>query len=127
MEFYSIIARMINDFEALLSHPVVGMSWESYVIENIITMLPDSATTHFYRTAAGAEIDLLIEFSATKRWAIEIKRGLAPQLSKRFYSAIEDIKPQASFIVYSGNDNYTLAPNIEITSLSTLMNLINHC
>lgn len=111
----------INDYEALLSHPIIGMSWENFVIENIISILPKSASTYFYRTAAGAEIDLLIEFSSGKRWAIEIKRGLTPQVSRGFYSAIEDIKSDANFIVYSGSENYFVKDNIEVKSLYGLM------
>lgn len=114
----------INDFESLLSHPIVGMSWENFVIENIISTLPNSAATYFYRTAAGAEIDLLIEFSSRKRWAIEIKRGLSPKINKGFYSAIEDIKPEASFIIYSGSDSYHIAQNIEVKNISAMMNML---
>lgn len=115
----------INDYEALLSHPIVGMSWENYVIENILTILPSSAVAYFYRTAAGAEIDLLIEFSSGKRWAIEVKRGLTPQVSKGFYSAIEDINPDAAFIVYSGNEDYTTKHGVDVKSLFSILNIIN--
>lgn len=114
----------INDYEALLSHPIVGMSWENYVIENILTILPKSAATYFYRTAAGAEIDLLIEFSSGIRWAIEVKKGLTPQVSKGFYSAIDDIKPTKAIIVYSGNEDYSTKHNIEVRSLISIMKLI---
>lgn len=111
----------INTFEDLLSHPVVGMSWENYVIENIRSALPDSAKIFFYRTMGGAEVDLLVEFSSQKHWAIEIKRSSAPKVEKGFYSAIEDIKPEASFIVYSGNENYPLHNGIEVKSLAGMM------
>jgi predicted AAA+ superfamily ATPase len=114
----------IKDFESLLGHPVVGMSWENFVIENILSVLPGSATPYFYRTLAGAEIDLVIEFSPTKRWAVEIKKGLTPQPSKGFHLAIEDINAAAKFIVYSGNENYKIGNGIEVTSLSTIMKLL---
>jgi len=114
----------INDFDNLLGHPVVGMSWENFVIENILSILPGSATPYFYRTIAGAEIDLIIEFSPSKRWAIEIKKGLSPKASKGFHLAIQDINAEAKFIVYSGNENYKIGHGIEVTSLSKMMKLL---
>lgn len=112
----------IKNFDNLLGHPVVGMSWENFVIENILSTLPGSATPYFYRTLAGAEIDLVIEFSPTKCWAIEIKRGLTPQVSKGFHLAIQDINAEARFIIYSGNENYKIGNGIEVVSLMTIMN-----
>ncbi len=114
----------INNFESLLSHPIVGMSWENFVIENIISTLPSTATTYFYRTAAGAEIDLLIEFSPTRCWAIEIKRSLTPQVSKGFYHAIDDTKPEASFIIYSGNEDYQIKQQIWVKNLTGIMKML---
>jgi type IV secretory pathway ATPase VirB11/archaellum biosynthesis ATPase len=76
----------IRNMEELLGHPVVGPSWEGMLIENILGALPATARTSFYRTSAGAEIDLVIEFSAKERWAIEIKRSLgspAPSKGRR--------------------------------------------
>lgn len=114
----------INNFESLLSHPIIGMSWENYVIENIISTLPSTAATYFYRTGAGAEIDLLVEFSPTKCWGIEIKRGLTPQVSKGFYHAIDDIKPEARFIIYSGNEDYQIKQQIWVKSLASMMKML---
>jgi predicted AAA+ superfamily ATPase len=67
----------IHDQEDLLGHPVVGASWEGMLIENILNALPPTARATFYRTAAGAEIDLIIEFGVRERWAIEIKRSIS--------------------------------------------------
>ena len=65
----------IGSYNDLLGHPVVGKSWEGFVIENIAAYLPPQARLYYYRTARGAEIDLLIEFNMDETWAIEIKRG----------------------------------------------------
>jgi len=69
----------ISDHDALLSHPVVGKSWEGFAIENILSVLPGGVGACFYRTAAGAEIDLLLKLSSKELWAIDIKKGTAPK------------------------------------------------
>jgi hypothetical protein len=69
----------IADHNQLAGHPVVGTSWEGLVIENLLAVAPDRTQASFYRTAAGAEIDLLLERPGGGCWAIEIKRGLAPK------------------------------------------------
>jgi predicted AAA+ superfamily ATPase len=114
----------INDGEQLLSHPVVGASWESFIIENIHAALSGNANLYFYRTAAGAEIDLLIEFASGKRWAIEIKRSSAPTVSKGFYHAIEDINPDACFIVCASKENYSLTSGIKVISLEGILSAL---
>lgn len=114
----------INTYENLLSHPVVGLSWENFVIENILSVLPESASAYFYRTAAGAEVDLLIEFSSGKRWVMEIKKNSMPQVKKGFYNAIEDIKPDACFVIYSGHESYSLSSDIKVKSLVDIMEIV---
>lgn len=66
----------IEDANALAGHPIVGMSWEGFVVENLIAAAPLRTTASFYRTSAGAEIDLVLKLPGTHGvWAIEIKRG----------------------------------------------------
>ncbi|MDP9773297.1 UNVERIFIED_ORG: putative AAA+ superfamily ATPase [Rhizobium sp. SORGH_AS 755] len=81
-------------------HPIVGSSWEGFVIETLIASSPDGTAANFYRTAAGAEIDLLLTALGEKPWAIEIKRSLTPKLEKGFYLACEDLQPQKRVVVY---------------------------
>lgn len=69
----------IADREALLSHPVVGASWEGFAIENIIASAGPSVIPWFYRTRRGAEIDLLLAWPDASKWAIEVKRSLDPR------------------------------------------------
>ncbi len=57
----------ITSLDDLLGHPVVGASWEGFIVENILSILPIGATAWFYRTSAGAEIDLVIEYGARKK------------------------------------------------------------
>jgi hypothetical protein len=85
----------IEDHNELAGHPVVGASWEGLVIENLLGVAPSRTQASFYRSAAGAEIDLVLDLPKRGRWAIEIKRGLATPLAKGFYLACEDLKPIA--------------------------------
>ena len=85
----------IADREALLAHPAVGGSWEGLAIESLIAAAPNGAEPHFFRTAAGAEIDLLLKLPGHRKpWAIEIKRGLAPKLERGFRVACEAVRPE---------------------------------
>jgi len=115
----------IEDANALAGHPVVGTSWEGFVIENLLASVPPRTNSSFYRTAAGAEIDLLLELPGNQgRWAIEINSGLAPRLEKGFHSAREDIKPQRSFVVYSGEERYPIGKDIEAISVRELADML---
>lgn len=107
----------IQDQESLLSHPVVGASWEGAVLENLVGIAPDSSRASFYRTAAGAEIDLVLELPENRRWVVEIKRSLAPKMERGFYHAREDLAPERSFVVYPGQDRYPLVEGVEVLSV----------
>lgn len=111
----------IFSYNDLLGHPVVGGSWEGFVIENIMSAAQGRALPYFYRTSAGAEIDLILEFSGQEKWAIEIKRSSTPALSKGFHIACDDIQADRKFVVYSGVDRFSLGENISAISLAELM------
>ena len=112
----------IETMDDLLGHPVVGSSWEGFVIENILAVVPSPTQAYFYRTQAGAEIDLILDFSSQKGiWAIEIKRGLSPKVEKGLRNALGDLKPKQAFIVYSGEDDYPVSENVKVVSLLSLM------
>ena len=111
----------IPTFNDLLGHPVVGGSWEGFVIENILSVLDGRALPYYYRSAAGAEIDLILEFSGQEKWAIEIKRSTAPALSKGFHIACEDIRADRKFVIYSGSDRFPLTDNVIAISLAGIM------
>jgi hypothetical protein len=112
----------IRDQEALLGHPVVGASWEGMLIENILDALPATVRPTFYRSAAGAEIDLVIEFSGKERWAVEIKRSLSnPGPSKGFYIGCEDIKATRQFVLYPGTERFKFDPKTEVMPLQTFL------
>ncbi|MGA3323099.1 MAG: ATP-binding protein [Terriglobia bacterium] len=107
----------IGEEESLLGHPVAGASWEGFVIENLVMAAPLRSVPLFYRTATGAEIDLLLEIPGHGLWAIEIKRGLATRPQKGFFTACEDVKPAQRFIVNSGTERYPISEGVDAISL----------
>jgi predicted AAA+ superfamily ATPase len=115
----------IESLDGLAGHPVVGPSWEGFVIENLLGVAPKPSTAGFYRTAAGAEIDLVLELPGhTRPWAIEIKRGLAPSLGKSFHSAVNDLEPARCFVVYAGTERYPLGDGMEAIGLREIVQLL---
>lgn len=110
----------IADKESLLAHPVVGQSWESFVIENLLACVANKAQGFFYRTSGGAEIDLLLAWPNGSLWAIEIKRSLAPRIERGFHAACADLMPEKKFVVYPGIERYRTASDIEVISLNEL-------
>lgn len=111
----------ISDYNQLLGHPVVGGSWEGFVIENILSVAPAGVQPYYYGTPGGAEIDLVLEFSGAEKWAIEIKRSSSPVVRKGFHIACDDIKPERRYVVYSGTDQFSLGGGIIAISLAELM------
>ena len=111
----------IADHDALLGHPVLGGSWEGFVIENLIAAGQlGSHQAGFYRTSAGAEIDLVIEVRG-ELLAIEIKCTASPKLSRGFHNACEDLLPAKAFFVYGGTERYPLTDTVEAIGLEALM------
>ena len=115
----------IGDYNALAGHPIRGASWEGFVIENLIAVLRGRTIPGFYRTAAGAEIDLILERPSRGPIAIEIKSGAVPSVTKGFHMAIADLKPAASFVVYAGEERYPIGAGIEAIGLRELMTLLD--
>jgi len=117
----------IEDHNELAGHPVVGASWEGFVIENLLAAVPPRTTASFYRTAAGAEIDLLLELPGKRGlWAIEIKHGLSAMPSKGFHNARGDLQPKRSFVVTSGEERYPIAEDVEAIGLHAMAALLRN-
>lgn len=104
----------------VLGHPVVGQSWEGFVIENLLSIAPERTDASFYSAQGGAEIDLVLTLPGRDPWAIEIKRSLTPKPAKGFYSACKDVKPEACFVVYPGNERFPVSPDVETISVALL-------
>ena len=114
----------LTTLDDLLGHPIVGASWEGFVLENLLSCLPTGVTAWFYRTSAGAEVDLVIEKNSRERFAIEIKRSQAPSVSKGFHLGCEDIRATRRFIVYPGKERYPVTKEITAIPILDLMNEI---
>jgi hypothetical protein len=110
----------IGEIDALLAHPVVGASWEGFVVETLLDCVPEGATGFFYRTSGGAEIDLLLLLANGERWAVEIKRTLKPRPKRGFHAGCADLKPTRTFLVYPGTERYRLSADLEAVPLADL-------
>ncbi len=111
----------LGDIEALLAHPVAGASWEGLAVESLISSAPSGTEPHFFRTAAGAEIDLLLKLPGQRKpWAIEIKRGLTPKIERGFRLACDTVRPERRVMVYGGVERFPLAEDVEAVSLVSL-------
>lgn len=114
----------IGHYDALLSNPVLGKSWEGFVLENIHAVLPRRAETYFYRTAAGAEIDLVIKMPSSEIWAVEIKYGVSPKLGKHYSKTCDDVGASRKYVVYGGDDEFPVGDDVSIISLPKCMSEI---
>lgn len=112
----------IDSVDALLSHPVVGASWEGFVLDNLLACSPAGTQAFFYRTSGGAEVDLLLNLPGGDGdgalWAIEVKRSLSPKVERGFHAACADLRPQRKWVIYPGQEAYPLADGIEVAPLA---------
>ena len=116
----------IRNFEELLGHPNLGKSWEGFVIETILSNLPSHIHAFFYRTSAGAEIDLLLELGLDKYWAIEIKASKVPKLKKGFHMACDDLNVEKKFVIYSGEETFSIMSDTTVISLPLFLDMLEN-
>lgn len=109
----------LNSFEAISGHPSIGAIWEQIVLSNLKGSFPD-ASFFFYRTANGAEIDIVMHYKNLV-FAIECKNSMAPSLSRGFYNAIDDIQPKHSFVVAPTDKGWSMKQEIDIVSMVELI------
>lgn len=112
---------VIPNFNSLLGNPIFGSSWEGLVVENVIVNMPDW-NCFFYRTASGDELDLILE-KGNQRIAIECKASTAPKLTKGFYRALAEVKPQQTFVIIPTQVYYEIAANITVCGLSEFLTI----
>ena len=108
--------------ETLLAHPVVGGSWEGFVIENLLGVAPPGSDACFYRASGGAELDLVLTLPDGPVWAIEVKRTTTPRVSRGFHTASADIGADARFLVYAGDREVPMDNDVRAMPLAALMN-----
>lgn len=111
----------LGTLESLLGHPVVGGSWEGFCIETLIAASPAGTEPYFYRTSAGAELDLLLRLPDGTIWALEIKRTTAPKVSRGFHQAVEDINVDQKILVYAGDQDIPAKDGLRAMPLSKVV------
>lgn len=116
----------IQSHDDLLSHPVVGQSWEGFAIEALLNAAPKASTHGFYRTSNGAEIDLVLDVPGQGLHVVEIKKAPTSKPKRGFYSACEDLKPSHKWLLHAGNDsdNYPVGDGVQAVSLRALIQII---
>ena len=107
----------------LQGHPVAGASWEGFVVEQVAGQLPPDAHLSFYRTAAGTEIDLVIEHRA-RRIGVEIKFAAAPKPTKGFWQALEDLSLDRAYVIAPVPRRYPLGRGVEVLPVSEVATLL---
>lgn len=114
------LLRITNE-ESLRGNPVVGNSWEGYVIEQIVREAPEFSDFYFYRTYQGAEVDLLMITASGKKVFFEIKFSVSPSISKGFYEAMEDLKPDYKFIIVPDGETFKKPKDVVVISLTSFL------
>jgi predicted AAA+ superfamily ATPase len=114
----------IGTIEGLLGHPVVGGSWEGFCIETLLAAAPAGTEPFFYRTSAGAELDLVLRLPGGDIWAVEIKRTTAPKVSRGFYVGAEDIKASRKLLIYAGEHDVPVAEGVRAMPLEQGIGLL---
>jgi len=105
----------LSDIDDLFGHPCIGASFEGWMIEQLIATVPSSWKPYFYRTAAGAEIDLVLERSGRRPLlAIEIKYSLNPAPSRGFWSALGDLGKVKGYVIAPVVERYPIAKAVDV-------------
>ncbi len=115
----------ITSYQDLLGHPMVGASWEAFVIENILRELPDYWDYSYYRTRAQAEVDLVLEGPRRQVLAVDIKHSTAPGVTRGFHVGCKDIKATGKFVIYPGSERFSMKNDIESIGILEFLHLIN--
>ena len=114
----------IETTDALRGNSVVGKSWEGFVIAALIDAAGDRVRPYFYRTAAGAEADLILELTAQRRWAFEIKLSSAPKVDRGFHTAADDLAVERRILVHRGNENFPIREGSEAMTLMASLDAV---
>lgn len=114
--------RHVND---LLGHPSTGASWEGFVVEQIANHLPSGASLSFYRTIAGAEMDVVVELGQ-KRIGFEVKFSSAPKVTKGFWQAGQDLSLSAAYVVAPVREGWPLQGNASVISVTDIPQLLQN-
>ena len=109
----------IRTHDDLLSHPVLGTSFEGFAMENILASA-NHYEASFYRTSAGAEIDLILR-RGRRTLAFELKSSSVPRVSKGFWNALEDISPDEAYVVAPVKESYPMKGDVMVSPLQEII------
>lgn len=112
----------IRTHDDLLSHPIIGASFEGFAMENILALAADYESS-FYRTSAGAEIDLILR-KGQQTLAFEFKSSTVPKVSKGFWNALDDISPDAAYVVAPVETSYPIKGGVMVSPLAKVINIV---
>ncbi len=108
----------ITDNHNLLGHPMVGASWEGFVIEQVLQFVrPNHA--YFWATHNGAEVDLLFSDQG-KNYGVEVKLNEAPKITTSMYTALAELKLDHLWIIYPGKEAYPAQEQISVLPISQI-------
>jgi predicted AAA+ superfamily ATPase len=111
----------INTFDDLMRHTTIGTSWEGFCMEQILNQIPRGWDVFFYRTQAGAEVDLILQPQPGGAVIfVEFKHSQSPKLTAGFWSAQKDLRPRACYVVYPGTIAYPLTNTVEVLPLTQI-------
>ena len=102
----------------MIGHPVMGGSWEGWIIESPCAMAPPDTHANFYRSSGGAAIDLVLELPKRHRWAIKVKRTSAPAASLGVHIAAADFKASQRSVLHAGGETFPLERGVRETTLA---------
>lgn len=111
----------LTNMLSLKGHPVVGSSWEGYVVEEVKQLKPAGTDLYYYRTQAGAECDIVIAKGVHPVACAEIKLNNAPAISKGNYQSFADLKTKKNFVVVPDVDEYKTKEGIIICNMETFL------
>jgi len=111
----------IRSWDELQGHPIVGTSWESYVIEQIHQLKPQGTEIYFYRTQNGAECDVVLVRWLQPMACMEIKYTNAPQVSRGFHTCVEDLDTKRNFVITPNSDTYPKGTGLTVCGLKDFL------
>ncbi len=111
----------ITDFNSLTGNPIIGSSWETFVVNQLLALKPNQTDLYFYRTHQGTEVDLVFTKGLNVVATAEIKYSNSPQLSKGNYLAFDDLNAPINYVITPSSDDYLFKERVRVCSLKAFI------